>query len=306
MVYFLYGKDSFRVLEFVKKVLKGKKYKKIFFEDFSFKDLISLVSSDSLFEGLLEAEHFFIRGEKLTEALEIPSPIIKDKNKKIIFYFEEVNASALKKIAEAESKEIKIKKFEPLQGISLKKFIESYLTHLEVKFDRMAVDILSDFCKGDLWKMATEVSRLLVQNSTSFISFEDLQHLKGYSLKQNAFIMIDAAIGNQKSKSFQILNDLIQRDKIDEFKIVGAINWQLKNLILVKDLALKKYNFSLIEKVFGMRYFTFKKILQQSFRFSPETLKKIHSELVRLHLKLRRSKVSRQVLIERFIYSLGG
>lgn len=299
MVYFLYGEDSFRALEFVKDIFKDNKVKKISFEDFVLKDILSEICSSSLFSDLSK-ENFFIRGETLKENLEIPKSVILDKNKKIVFYFEKINEIIIKKL----DKEIKVKTFKPLKGIFVQKYIESYLKNKGIEFEVEVAKILSEFCKDDLWKMATEVEYILAYRGANKISVTDLQHLINKNLEQSAFAIIDNVINRNKKRAFQILNDLIYKNSEDEFKIVGAINWQISNLIIVKDLSLRKYSLPLIQKISGMNYWTVKKSLEQSARFNIESLKKWNLNLTKLHLNLRRLPVNCQAQIERFIYSL--
>jgi DNA polymerase III delta subunit len=298
MVYFLYGEDSFRALEFIKSVFQGKRYRKIAFEDFSFKDIASEISTDSLFGDLLEVEHLFIRGDSFSFKDEIPQSAILSKKKIIVFYFEKINEDKVKKI----DLKIKVKKFEQLKGSPLKKYIKNYLNNLGIKFEEDAIDILGDFCQGDLWKMATEVQSILLRKNESEILKKDLLYITPFNLQQNAFLAIDAALSNQKSRSFKILDKLIKEE--DEFKIIGALNWQIKNLIVVKDLFLKNYNLAMIQKISQMPYFVAQKSLQQSSRFKLEDLIKIHLDLIKLYFNLRKLKIAPQILIERFIHSL--
>lgn len=300
MVYFLYGKDSFRALEFVKIVFKEKCYKRINFEDFAIKDIISEISADSLFSLMDKTGHFFIRGEKLNEALEIPRPVLNDKNKIIIFYFEKVAKDIIEKLPSP----IKIKRFEPLKGAFINKFIENYLKEKDIKYDSQTPNILSQYCGGDLWKMATEVAAIIAQKETDTISQKDLCHLIGYGLRQNAFAIVDLAHSGKVNRSLKILSDLIQKEKEDEFRIVGAINWQIKNVLTIKDLYLRKFSIPLIQKASGLKDFVIKKSLEQSSRHNLKTLSKLHRNLVKLHFDLRRLKVAPQALIEKFIYSL--
>lgn len=304
MVYLLNGKDSFRALEFVKSIFKGRRYKRIAFEDFSFKDIISEFSSDSLFVDISEQEHFFIRGDKLDEEFVVPKSALYDKKKIIVFYFERINADVIKKIIGGYDRSIKIKTFNPLKGEFIQKYIENYLKDSKIRFEAGVPKILGDFCKGDLWKMTTEVNAVIAKKGVTEISLADLYHLIGYSLEQNAFAIVDSVYAGKINKSLKILNDLMQKQEEDEFRIVGAINWQIKNILIVKDLFLRKLSIPVIQKVSGLKYFVAKKSLEQSSRYDLKALFKFHSNIVKLHLNLRRLKIAPQVLIEKFIYSL--
>ncbi len=301
MVYFLYGEDSFRALHFVQKILKGKKYKRMDFEECEIKDIVSQISSYSLFSSIVEEENFFIRGEKMSSLLQIPDAVINDENKIIIFYFEKITQDQLKKLPFG----VKIKKFKSLKGASILKFIQDYLTDLKIKYDNEAINILSQYCGGDFWKMATEVAFIINKKGAKEILGQDIYYLAEYSLKQNAFAIIDKAFCRQQGKSLKILNDLIQKEKIDEFKIIGAINWQIKNILTIKELSLRNLSLSTIQKFTSLKYFIIKKSLEQSIPYNNlNSLLKLHFDLMKLYFNLKRLKISPQTLIEKFIYSL--
>ena len=83
------------------------------------------------------------------------------------------------------------------------------------------------------------------------------------------------------------------------------INFQLRNLLIIKDLIEKKTPYYSILKESGLHPFVAKKTFQQAGKFSIEELKKIYQKLFQADLDIKTGKVDGQTALDLLIAEVG-
>jgi len=156
--------------------------------------------------------------------------------------------------------------------------------------DESALNLLCDYCLGDLGKIIIECDKLVAYiGDREVVTKEDIKAIVTQSLEYKIFELTESLAKKESTKVFTILNDL--RAKKDEYKTVPTLIYshfrRLFQVSLNKDLS----NFEL-SKMLGVKEYAVKMSMMQVKLFSKTALKKINELCIKMDSDLKQSNVS--------------
>lgn len=304
MILFLYGQDTYRSREELRRVISD--YKK------ANKDWLDFVKIDannneidffeqvrrsadtlSMFNQgrLIIIENIFSSNKEFQEnILEFfkKRNIEKDKDTTIIFWDEKPDKkSALFKYLNTKAE---IKEFESLKETQLKNWIKKYIEEQKGKTDSKAIEKLIEYIGSDLWRMSNEINKLLDYSET--IKIEDVETLVKAEIDLNIFSMVDALGYKNKNEVLKIFNQFLEKGE-DEGYLLAMFVYQIRNLVKVKSGG-----------KLDMHPFVIRKTTQQAKSFNFEDLKKIYYQLLTIDLDIKIGKTDAKTALELFLAQL--
>lgn len=189
--------------------------------------------------------------------------------------------------------------FELLTGNQLEDWVAKQLDSYEVDISSKARSTLIDFVGSDLWCLSNEIKKL-VSYTKDRITVEDVKLLVKPKLEIDIFETIDAFALKNKRKALDLVRDHLEKGDSPLY-ILHMINYQLRNLLVVKQLTQQGKSFSAIKKETELHPFVVKKTLSQSRNFSLEEIKKIYRQLFKVDLNIKTGKVEPEPALKSLI-----
>ncbi|MDP2860556.1 MAG: DNA polymerase III subunit delta, partial [bacterium] len=307
MLIFLYGQDTYRSKEELRRMIETNKQANTDWVDFVridagdkqteiFNELKQTTDTMSMFSSkkMMIIENVFLRQaqdklqEEILEFLK-KRKIENDKNTTIIFWAEDASGDLSKYLkSKAECKE-----FKPLDKTQLKKWIKDYVGGQKALIDNSAMEKLIEWVGNDLWRMSNELDKLIAHNPT--IRLEGVELLVKPEIDLNIFDLVDAIGYQNKAKALKLFNQHIE-DGADGHYLLSMIVYQIRNLIRIKtakDI-----------KLLGLHPFVARKASQQAEKFTFEELKKIYYQLMTIDFESKLGKTDIGTALELFISCL--
>lgn len=304
MIIFLYGQDSYRSREEVRKIIED--YKKANLDWFDFVRIDTSDKETKVFEQIRQTtntvsmfgsrkliiiENIFLIDEELQESV---LEFLKQKNLEtnrdiiIVFWSEEVDKqNNLFKFLKTRAK---CQEFIFLKGYQLRSWIKDYIKEQKGKIENSAIEKLIEYIGNDLWRMTNEINKLL--NYSKTIKLEDVELLVKPEIDLNIFEMVDALGQKNKARVLKLFNQHIEKGE-DEFYLLSMFIYQIRNLIKVK-----------AGGKLDMRYFVIQKSREQAKNFSFEELKKIYRRLLAIDLDIKTGRTDATTALELFLAKL--
>jgi len=277
MIIFLYGKDTYRMREKMKEIVEH--YKKIhksglnlkYFDDFSnFEDNVKQIS---MFEEkkLIIINNLFSNSDFKERFSKKKKDFLKSED--IILIYQEKDFIKNDSLYKFLKKNIKSQEFELLTGQKLKNWARKKFEKYETKIEDKAMDLLIEYIGSDLWKMNNEILKLINYKNKKIINKEDIELLIRSKIETDIFKTIDALAQKNKKQALDLLHKHLEKGDSPLY-LISMINYQFRNLLIVKDLIEKSKSYDVILKKSGLHPFVVKKTYYQSQKFTFQELKK--------------------------------
>lgn len=311
MILFLYGKDEYRMKEKMKEIVES--YKKsnknclglVFFdcqkdnfknfEDSSkqtsmFKEkklfvLINPFSDSSFRESFLEKKEYFLNSEDIFIFLQ-EGEVLKSN---LLFKFLEKNS--------------KTQKFDFLTGQKLKNWIIKRVNSQKSKIEAEAISLLLNYIGSDLWRMGNEVDKLSNFKKGQIIKKEDVSFLVRANIETDIFKTIDSIAQKKKDVALSLLKKHINKGDSPLY-LISMINYQFRNLLIVKDFIEKRLPYGAIAKKSGLHPFVVKKTFYLCQKFSFEEIKKIYKNILKTDMEIKVGKISPEAGLEMLVIEI--
>lgn len=303
MIYFLYGQDTYRSREEMRKIIEENNQTSSDWFDFTRIDaeeneaeilekIHQSVNTISMFNNkkLIIVENIFSLDEEIQEEIQKlleNKNIEKDQDTTIIFWSEEIKKG--NKFYKYLIEKAKTKEFKPLERAMLKNWVKDYINNRKSIIDNQALDLLIENIGGDLWKMANEIDKLI--NYSKKIKTEDVELLTKPEIDLNIFEMVDAVGCKNKFKAIKLFNQHLEQGD-NELYLLSMFAYQIRSLIKVKSGGKLE-----------MSPFIARKTKQQAESFNMEELKKIYHKLMMIDFDSKIGKVDAKTALELFMVS---
>ncbi len=304
MIIFLYGEDTYRMREKLKEIIE--RHKKIhksglnlkYFDDFvNFKD------------GIRQTSMF--KEKKLAVLTNIfTNPDFKEKfyqNKKeflnledIILIYEEKDFNKNNSLFKFLKKNAKSQEFKFLGGQKLETWIKKEFNKYKIKIDSEVLEKLIEYIGNDLWKMSNEVKKLASFRNNKTVKAEDVKLLVRSKIETDIFKTIDAIANKNKKQALNLLHEHLEKGDSPLY-LLSMINYQFRNLLIVKDLIEKHKPYNVILKKSGLHPFVVKKTYYQSHKFTFQELKKIYQEIFKKDLDIKTGRIQPEIALDLLI-----
>ena len=171
--------------------------------------------------------------------------------------------------------------FAKIDDHQLLPFVRQFALKRQAQFATGAAEYLVERVGNDLWQLTCEIEKLATFKNKGEISREDIDLLVTPNLNANAFVLTDAIVQRNRPKALNELGVLLSIGE-DAFKIMGAINYQMRVLAQVKDESERGTSSYELASKLKLRPFRVQKTLPIAKKMSWQELVGIYRRLVEL------------------------
>jgi len=323
MIIFLYGEDSYRAREKLKEIIA--EYKKIHKSGLNLKylDFSKKESEEASFanfkDGIRQISMF--KEKKLAV---ITNPFlnisfkemflkeVKDfiKSDDLILLCQEDKVNGNDSLFKFLKKNVKCQEFNSLGGQKLKNWVKKEFEKYKAKIETPVLEKLIDYVGNDLWRLSNEIKKLVsYKGKPAFakasagqreIKTQDIELLVRSKIETDIFKTIDAIAQKNKKQALKLLHKHLEKGDSPLY-LLSMINYQFRNLLIVKDLIQKQKPYNVILKKSGLHPFVFRKNYSQSQQFSFSELKKTYQKIFQVDLDIKTGRVEPEVGLDLLI-----
>ncbi|MEA3453120.1 MAG: DNA polymerase III subunit delta [Patescibacteria group bacterium] len=311
MFILIYGKDAFRARQKLKEIVK--KHQKgvqmdlflniLSSDNLNFQDFKNELRQASMFEGqeIIILRNVFSNTEFRTEFLKEFDLLKKyEDNKKIFIFLEEKSDFLTGDLLKFFKNQAKVYKFDPLKPAALKDWAKKEIFDFGTKIESSALTLLVNSTGGDLWRMSAEIKKLIAYTEADkIINKKDVELLVKPEIESAIFKTIDAIAAKNKKAALDLLYKHLEKGD-SPFYILTMINFQFRNLLLVKDLEPMSLP-EITAELKPMHPFVVKKSLWLAEKFTMKELEKIYIKLFQIDLAVKTGKIKPEMALELFI-----
>ena len=305
MIIFLYGQDTYRsrqklnqIIEHYKKIHKSGLNLKFFdCQTADFQDFEDEIRSNSMFKEkkLIVLKNIFLNQKFKENFLKNSSKLSQSND--IILFHEEREISSTDLLFKFLKKQVKSQEFKPLEGQKLKNWAKKELSKFRTEISPEALDKLINFVGNDLWQLSNEVKKLVNFKAKGKIGPEDVELLVKPKIEADIFKTIDAIALKNKKQALKLLHKHLEKGD-NPLYLLSMINFQFRNLLIIKDLIEKNRPYYSILKTSKLHPFVVKKSYQQAQKFTSQELKKIYQKIFQVDLTIKTGKIEPETALD--------
>ena len=247
-----------------------------------FKDVLSLLKNEPRFMGLLND---------------------LQKSDDIVVFLEEKDFKGKNELIKFLMKNAKSQEFQPLNNDKLKNWVKKEFSKFKTEINDKALDKLIDFAGSDLWQLSNEIKKLVNFKPQGRIELKDVGDLVRPNIELDIFKTIDAIASKNKKIALFLVHKHLEKGANPVY-LLSMINFQFRNLLIVKDLIEKNLPYYSILKIARMHPFVMRKTYQQADRFTFQEIKKIYQKIFQVDLAMKTGKISTDSALDLFLSEL--
>ncbi|MDO8264874.1 MAG: DNA polymerase III subunit delta [Candidatus Parcubacteria bacterium] len=310
MIIFLYGPDTYRSRKKLEEIIAA--YKKVRknglnffdaklaeFEDFwrevattsMFKEK-KLIILTNLFSGKLFKEEFFKNKKEIAESEDT------------FVIFEEDKILAADSLFKYLKKNVKTQEFELLTGQKLNSWTKKETELSGAIIEKDALDELINFVGSDLWRLSNEIKKLAALKKGSKIEKKDVEKNVDANIETKIFQTIDAIASRSKGKALRLIMEHLEKGDRPAY-LLAMINFQMRNILTVKELIEKGTPFYDILRITKLNQFVVKKSYEQANKFSFLEIKKIYRRLFEVDCDIKSGFIAADAALDLLIEESG-
>ena len=304
MIIFLYGKDTYRMKEKLKEVIE--RHKKIhksglnlnYFNDFT--DLKDGIRQTSMFKEkkLAVVTNLFASSDFKEEFFKNKKEFLDSED--IILIYEEKDFNKNNSLFKFLKKNAKCQEFKFFTGQKLKDWIKKEFDRYKTKIDPEVLEKLIEYVGNDLWQMSNEIRKLASFRNNETVKAEDIKLLVKSKVETDIFKTIDAIADKNKKQALNLLHKHLEKGDSPLY-LLSMINYQFRNLLIVKDLIEKHKPYNIILKRSGLHPFVVKKSYYQSQKFTFQELKRIFQKIFKKDLDIKTGRIQPEIALDLLI-----
>ncbi len=308
MILCLYGPDTYRsrrklreIIEHYQKVHKSGLNLKCFDgEDLEFEEFKNHTQQASMFDEkkLIVLSNAFSNKDFQENFIKNAKDFCSSED--IYLFYDENTPSVKNRFLKFLQKEGKCQEFGYLEGQALKKWLEKEMAEYEVEINPKALDRLVDFVGGDLWQLSNEIKKLVNFKKGEKIEPEDIETLVKPKIETDIFGTIDSIARKNKKRALELVHRHLEKGDSPLY-LFSMINFQFRNLLIIKDLIEKHRSYSVILKKSGLHPFVVKKTYQLANKFTLGDLKKIYQKIFQVDLSIKTGKLKPETALDLLI-----
>ena len=332
MIYFFYGPDDFRLKEKLGSVIREYKTRhqsgldlaifdfeesdfekfRIFFESYSMFSEKKLGVVKNLFAASLDKREKFLDflkknglakdKESFLAVAENLKPTEEKKRTTKYVFPDEISKDIFSFLT---AKPALAEEFEVLQGIKLENWIKKRVEKEGAKINDRAIKKLVEFAGADLWRLKSEIEKLVSFRSGELILEKDVDELVDSRVETDIFKTVDALASRQRAIAFRLLRRHLARGE-SELYLLSMLAYQFRNLLVVKDQTERGEPFYALQKKLKMHPFVLKKTFDQSKNFSFGALKKIYGRLEDIDHAIKTGRLEGQTALDLLVAEIAG
>lgn len=305
MFIFIYGKDNYRareklreIIEHYKKVHKtGLNFKSFEGKEFPFEDFENESKTSSMFKEkkLTILKNIFSDKKNQEKFIEILKGLKQTDD--IILIFEEGKPDSRTLLYKFLKKHSKSQEFESLEGVTLGKWLKDQFVKLGADITQEALERLILSAGNDSWQLSNEVKKLASFKRKGKVETKDVDLLVKPRIESDIFRTIDAIAQKRRKTALVLIHKHLEKGD-NPLYLLTMINFQFRNLLMIKDLMEKNQPYCTIQKITGLHPFVIKKSYEQAGSFSLKDLKKIYQKIFEADLAIKRGKMGAETALD--------
>jgi DNA polymerase III subunit delta len=312
MIIFLYGKNSYGANQELKKILdsyadpagakRKVKYAVRTFDEneLDFQSVKNELEIGSLFadKKIVILKNIF--SDKIFKEIffENAGKFLKQEN--IVLIFQEGDVDRKDGLFKLLSKEAKCEEFLPLEGKDLHDWIKKEFEGHKTQIDKTAISELILCAGGDMWQLENEIKKLVSYQKGAAVTEKEIRLLVRPKIENDIFVTIEYLAQKNKGKALYLTHKHLEKGDSPLY-LLTMINFQLRNLLLVKDLMEKKFPYFEIAKRSGLHPFVVRKTYAQAEKFTFSQLKKIYQKIFQVDLSIKTGKIEPETALDLLI-----
>ncbi len=191
------------------------------------------------------------------------------------------------------------------KGAALEKWIINRAKSTHAKIMPDAAALLANFSGNNLRLLANELDKLATYvGRDETITIQVVRSLSAQVQEARIFDLTDALAQRNRKQALNILHDLLA-DGEAPIKLVSTITFQVRSLLLVKELAQKGMRTPQIASTLGMAPFLVDKCFRQVGNFSVSQLEDIYRQLMATDAALKRSRMAPEMALDLLVVNFG-
>ncbi len=307
MLIFIYGPDTYRskqrlnemILDYKKSHSHGLSLKYLEGKDLKIEDLLDETKQVSMFEEkkMIVLRNVFTNSD-FKEKFQKQIPKFVD-SPDILIVFEESSPKSEKFLNLLKAK-AKSEEFSYLEGEALAKWCKDEFAGLGAKVSPLTIRSLLDYAGNDTWRLQNEIKKLVSFKAGGVIEPGDVKLLVKPTVEADIFKTIDELAKRNKKEAIRLIHKHLDKGDAPPY-LLSMINFQFRNLLIVKDMMEKNRPYYAIVKSSGMHPFVVKKSYQQAQQFSLGELKKIYQKIFEVDLGIKTGKIEPEAALDLFI-----
>lgn len=191
------------------------------------------------------------------------------------------------------------------KGAALESWIKRRAQGRGVKISGEAVTLLADFIGNQLRLLANELEKLATYVGAGGVI--EAAHVRLLSAEVQAariFDLTDALAQRNRTRALHLLHDLLA-DGQHPLALLPIITSQVRNLLLVKELAAGGLRAAQIAAAIGAPPFVVEKALRNVGKFSNAQLEKTYHRLLETDAALKRSRLAPEMALDFLVVNFG-
>lgn len=329
MILYIYGEDTFRSRQYLKKTIEQFKKQRdplgynVVILGSKKEDLAKILSEMTAAPFLAEKrmvvlENILSSTDKglLNELLERVKNKNIPENNIIVFWQGDVfgKSGAVKELAALLAKEKYAQEFKMMDVGELSSWIGKEIMARGGKIGSHALVYLAQNTGQDMWLLNSLLNQLVAYKSTPHptlsserrggeeISLADAQLFLAEKEDDNIFGMVDAVVGGNKKQAFKLMADQRKIGEDDTY-IFSMITRQFRILVQLRDLFERKDNMTsdVLARELGLHPYVVKKSLPVVKKYPLSKLKNIYEQLLQIDIKTKTGQGDRSVLLDLFV-----
>jgi len=308
MFIFLHGPDTYRsrqklneIVDHYKKIHKsGLNLRYFNCEETDFQDFRDEIRQTTMFKekkmavltGIFLNSKFkdqFLKGGKIFKGPDVIILIYAENQipeKDPLFSF-------LKKYAKSQE-------FKLLEGQRLKNWIKKEIENYQANFTPEALGKLISFAGNNLWWITNEIKKLASYKKNQTVEVKDVELLVRPKIETAIFETIDSLAAKNKKQALKLLKAHLEKGD-NPLYLLSMINFQFRNLLMIKDLIEKHKSPYLLAKITHLHPYIVKKSYFQAQKFTIQELKKIYQKIFQVDLAIKTGKIDPETALDLLI-----
>jgi len=296
MIVFLYGPDTYRLRRYKNELVS--RYRNKYPSGINFFDIDFLNAKDT--EQLRSAiktvsffnEHRLLVCENIFLKKQISDDVLGYVNDYNLFSSHDTTLIIIQDLVEKEmlvkqenltrellAKSTTIKLFEVLSDAKLTQWVVEEVKNRNCMIKTQAVQKLISMVGNDSWMLANEIEKLTGYKTDGEISSSDVSLLVVPKVEMDIFELTDALIAKDKNKFIQQVYKEFRTGR-DPHYILTMLAYQLRNMVIIKDMADLGFPQSEIARKAGIHPYVVKKISTGMVNFRADELGVLFGKLL--------------------------
>lgn len=308
MLIFLYGENTYRAKQKLNQIIErykknhksGLNLKYFDAKEVDFKEISDKLKVTSMFneKKLVVLKGIFSSKKFKEEFLKQPKELVNTED--IIVIYQRGKVDKRKKLFKFLEKKSKYQEFKMLKDKELKDWIEKEFSKHNSKITKKALTTLVNYVGNNIWHLVNEIEKLVSYKNRETVKQKDVKLLVKSKVDTDIFKTIDAIAEKDKRKALNLVNKHFKKGDSPLY-VLSMINYQFRNLLIIKDLIEKHIPYRDIFKKTNLHPFVVKKSYFQSKKFSLSKIKKVHQMLFKMDFEIKTGKIEPDLALELLI-----